>query len=247
MSVSEMAWGLCGTLFLFCMTTAGSAAVFFFRRQVSERTEKITFGFVAGVMAAASVWSLLLPAIERAQGVPQWCPAAVGMAAGVAFLMGLDGRLCCRRWGDMGGRDALLFCAITLHNIPEGMAVGLAFAMAGSERELWSAAALALGIGIQNFPEGAAISLPLYQSGVSRRRAFLTGTFSGVVEPVFGMAVMLAAGSAAAIMPWLLGFAAGAMLYVTVSELIPESASRAGTIGFMAGFLLMMILDVSLG
>ena len=247
MSVSYAAWGLCGTLFLFCMTTAGSAAVFFFRRQISETARKITFGFAAGVMAAASIWSLLLPAIERTGGPwPRWCPAAVGMAAGVAFLMVLDGRLSCRRDG-RDGRDALLFCAITLHNIPEGMAVGLAFAMARSEGELWSAAALALGIGIQNFPEGAAISLPLYQSGTSRRRAFLTGTFSGIVEPVFGMAVMLGVGSAAAVMPWLLGFAAGAMLCVTVSELIPESASRAGTVSFTAGFLLMMILDVSLG
>lgn len=247
MSASYVAWGLCGTLFLFCMTTFGSAAVFFFRGQVSEKVEKVTFGFAAGVMAAASIWSLLLPAMERTEGLPRWCPAAVGVVAGTAFLMGLDGRLSCRQWGTMQGRDALLFCAITLHNIPEGMAVGLAFAMAQGERELWAAAALALGIGIQNFPEGAAISLPLYQSGASRRRAFLTGTASGLVEPIFGMAVMLAADSAAAIMPWLLGFAAGAMLYVTVSELVPESASRTGTVGFMTGFLLMMILDVALG
>ena len=247
MSVSEMAWGLCGTLFLFCMTTAGSAAVFFFRRQVSERTEKITFGFAAGVMAAASVWSLLLPAIERAQGVPQWCPAAVGMAAGVAFLMGLDGRLCCRRWGDMGGRDALLFCAITLHNIPEGMAVGLAFAMAGSERELWSAAALALGIGIQNFPEGAAVALPQLEEGKSRWNAFRSGVLSGAVEPLAGILAAVAVAGVRALMPWLLSFAAGAMLYVVVEELVPQARSRAGTCGFAAGFLLMMVLDVALG
>ena len=247
MSVSYAAWGLCGTLFLFCMTTFGSAAVFFFRRQVSEKVEKLTFGFAGGVMAAASIWSLLLPAIERTEGLPQWCPAAVGVVAGTAFLMGLDGRLSQRQWGIMQGRDALLFCAITLHNIPEGMAVGLAFAVAQDEKGVWAAAALALGIGIQNFPEGAAISLPLYQGGTSRRRAFLTGAASGSVEPVFGMAAMLVAGSAAVVMPWLLGFAAGAMLYVTVSELIPESASRTGTMGFTVGFLLMMVLDVSLG
>lgn len=247
MSVSSAAWGLCGTLFLFCMTSFGAAAVFFFRRQVSETVKKTVFGFAGGVMAAAGIWSLLLPAIERTEGLPRWCPAAVGAAMGTAFLMGLDGRFSERQWGALRGRDALLFCAITLHNIPEGMAVGLAFAAARDERGLWAAAALALGIGIQNFPEGAAISLPLYQNGTSRRRAFLTGAASGLVEPVFGMAVMLAVGSAIAVMPWLLGFAAGAMFYVTVSELIPQSASRVGTVGFMTGFLLMMILDVSLG
>ena len=247
MSVSYAAWGLCGTLFLFCMTTFGSAAVFFFRGRVSGKVEKVTFGFAAGVMAAASIWSLLLPAMERTEGLPRWCPAAVGVVAGTAFLMGLDRRLSRCQWGTMQGRDALLFCAITLHNIPEGMAVGLAFAMAQGERELWSAAALALGIGIENFPEGAAISLPLYQSGTSRRRAFLTGTFSGIVEPVFGLLVVLAAAGVVKLMPWLLSFAAGAMIYVVVEELVPQAHSSGGTCGYIVGFLVMMILDVALG
>ena len=242
-------WGLGGTLFLFLMTTAGSAAVFFFRSQVPQAAQHATLGFAAGVMAAASVWSLLLPSIEQAAAfsLPRWLPAAAGMAAGMVFLAGLDRLLCDMQREKGRSQSALLFCAITLHNIPEGMAVGLAFAAAQEEKALLAAAALALGIGIQNFPEGAAIALPIYQEGGSRRRAFLSGTLSGVVEPVSGMAVMLFAAAAAAVMPWLLGFAAGAMLYVTVSELIPQSASRRGTAGFAAGFLLMMILDVALG
>ena len=144
-------------------------------------------------------------------------------------------------------QSALLMTAITLHNIPEGMAVGLAFALAASREGVAAAAALALGIGIQNFPEGAAIALPLRQEGCSRRRAFLSGMLSGSVEPVFGVLVVLIAAVAQPVMPWLLSFSAGAMLYVVVEELIPQAHSRAGTCGFVGGFLIMMILDVALG
>lgn len=240
-------WGLCGTLFLFFMTTTGAAAVFFFRGQVSPRVQSITLGFAGGVMAAASVWSLLLPSIAQsaALALPDWCPAAAGIAAGGLFLDGLDRVLL--RFKSSHSQSTLLFCAITLHNIPEGMAVGLAFAMAEGESGLLAAAALALGIGIQNVPEGSAISLPLYQGGLSRRQAFFRGMLSGTVEPLSGMAVFSFAAAAVTLMPWLLGFAAGAMLYVTVSELIPQSASPWGTAAFTAGFMLMMILDVALG
>ena len=242
MTGSLAAWGLCGTLFLFLMTTLGSATVFFFRAQVPEGTQKLTLGFAAGVMAAASVWSLLLPSMDRAG---TWVPAAAGTAGGMLFLAGLDALLV--RLGRETSKNSLLFCAITLHNIPEGMAVGLGFAMAQGQAGLLAAGALALGIGIQNFPEGAAIALPAYRESGSQRKAFALGTLSGAVEPLSGMAVFLFAASAAAVMPWLLGFAAGAMLYVTVSELIPQSAGKWGTFGFALGFLLMMILDVTLG
>lgn len=209
-------------------------------------------GFAAGVMTAASVWSLLLPAIaqSKAAGVlPAWFPAAAGMALGVAFLALLDEWVLPRLQPESENwrGNALLMAAITLHNIPEGMAVGLAFALAGDGAGLPAAAALALGIGIQNFPEGAAISLPLRQRGMSRAGAFGRGVLSGVVEPVFGLLVILAAAGARPLMPWLLSFAAGAMFYVVVAELVPQSRSRSGTVGFTVGFLLMMILDVALG
>lgn len=242
-------WAALGTGFPFFMTTLGSALVFCFAREPKPQLQKTVLGFAAGVMTAASVWSLLLPAIARAEalGLPGWLPAAAGMLLGVGFLAVLDGltpRL--RRAGETE-RHSLLMTAITLHNIPEGMAVGLAFALASTGENLAGAAALSLGIGIQNFPEGAAISLPLRQRGLSRRRAFLGGVLSGSVEPVFGCLVVLAAVAARAAMPWLLSFAAGAMLYVVVEELIPQAHSRAGTCGFVGGFLVMMILDVALG
>ena len=152
-----------------------------------------------------------------------------------------------RRGGGEVHSDFLLLSAITLHNIPEGMAVGLAFALAADGESLAGAFALALGIGVQNFPEGAAVALPVYQSGKSKRRAFWTGVLSGAVEPLFGALVVLAAAGIHALMPWLLSFAAGAMLYVVAEELLPRAGGRRGTCGFLVGFLLMMILDVALG
>ena len=170
-----------------------------------------------------------------------WLPAAAGVMLGAAVLAWLDSLA-----GSRGGEDTLLPAAITLHNVPEGMAVGLSFALAdpGSLAAAW---ALAVGIGIQNFPEGAAISLPLHQRGRRRGSSFLRGMLSGAVEPVAGMGVFLAAEHLQSAMPWLLSFAAGAMLYVVVEELVPQAHSRAGTCGFVLGFLIMMVLDVALG
>ena len=251
MTISPFLGGIFGTLFLFCMTTLGAATVFFFRRSIPPRAEKLLMGFAAGVMTAASVWSLLLPAIDQTtlRGVfPPWFPPAIGITAGMLFLSTIDLALPrLRKLDDDHRQSALLLAAITLHNIPEGMAVGLGFALAQDAAGLYTAAALALGIGIQNFPEGAAISLPLRQHGFSRSRSFLGGMASGTVEPIFGLLAMVLARGVQALLPWLLSFAAGAMLYVVVTELIPQAKGRSGTIGFCLGFLLMMILDVALG
>ena len=251
MTITPFLGGILGTLFLFCMTSLGAAAVFFFRRCVPPCIEAMLMGFAAGVMTAASVWSLLLPAIDQTsqRGLfPAWFPPAIGITLGMLFLSAVDFALPKLRCLDEGHRQsALLLSAITLHNIPEGMAVGLGFALAQDSAGLYTAAALALGIGIQNFPEGAAISLPLRQLGFSRRRSFLGGMASGVVEPVFGILALVLAQGVQVLMPWLLSFAAGAMLYVVVVELIPQAKDRSGTIGFCLGFLLMMILDVALG
>ena len=260
----SLLWAAGGTGFTFLMTSLGAAVVFFFRRQVTASAQRIFLGFAAGVMIAASVWSLLIPAIEEAEGAGQvgWVPAAGGFVLGVAFLMALDGILPHLHPGARepeGARSklhrtTLLIFAVTLHNIPEGMAVGLSFALAAQHNDpaLYAGAmALAVGMGIQNFPEGAAIALPLRQEGVGRTRAFLWGSLSGLVEPVFGLLTVLLAGSIQPLMPWLLSFAAGAMLYVVVEELIPEAHlgehSNVGTLGVMGGFLVMMILDVVLG
>ena len=260
----SLLWAAGGTGFTFLMTSLGAAVVFFFRRQVTASAQRIFLGFAAGVMIAASVWSLLIPAIEEAEGAGQvgWVPAAGGFVLGVAFLMALDGILPHLHPGARepeGARSklhrtTLLIFAVTLHNIPEGMAVGLSFALAAQHNDpaLYAGAmALAVGMGIQNFPEGAAIALPLRQEGVGRTRAFLWGSLSGLVEPVFGLLTVLLAGSIQPLMPWLLSFAAGAMIYVVVEELIPEAHlgehSNVGTLGVMGGFLVMMILDVALG
>ena len=236
--------------------------VFLFRRPGSSPAlQRMMLGFAAGVMIAASMWSLLIPAIERAEamGMPGWLPAAGGSALGITFLLAMDFLLPhfgpeSFHLGASPSRTALLVLAVTLHNIPEGMAVGVSFALAarsGDPALMTAALALALGIGIQNFPEGAAISLPLRQDGMGRGRAFLIGAASGLVEPVFALLTVLAAGAVQSLLPWLLSFAAGAMLYVVVEELIPEAnlsqGGHTGTLGVMTGFLLMMILDVALG
>lgn len=263
--MNPMLWAAGGTGFTFLMTTLGSAVVFFFRREINDHIQRVFLGFAAGVMIAASVWSLLIPAIEEAAaaGGIGWIPAAGGFLLGIAFLMGLDSLLPHLHPGSQQAegvsaswkRTTLLVLAVTLHNIPEGMAVGLSFALAaqhGGDPALYTGAmALAIGIGIQNFPEGAAISLPLRQEGLRTGKAFLYGSLSGIVEPIFGILVVLAAGFIAPLMPWLLSFAAGAMMYVVVEELIPEAHlgehSNIGTLGVMAGFLVMMVLDVALG
>ena len=258
-------WASAGTGFTALLTALGAAMVFLFRSDRHSPTlHRVMLGFAAGVMIAASIWSLLIPAIEEAElmGLVGWLPAAGGFLLGIGFLLLMDLLLPKLRpesfrlqnGSDSGRRTALLVLAVTLHNIPEGMAVGISFALAARTGEpalFTAAAALALGIGIQNFPEGAAISLPLRQEGMGRGKSFLMGALSGVVEPIFGLLTVLAVGSVQPLMPWLLSFAAGAMLYVVVEELIPEASlshrGHSGTLGAMAGFLIMMILDVALG
>ncbi len=263
--VHALLWASAGTGFTTLMTTAGAAMVFFFRRPASSRLHQIMLGFAAGVMIASSMWSLLIPAIELSLdlGGSGWLPAAGGSLLGILFLLILGDLLphlapeSFRFHPDQLSRrrTAMLVLAVTLHNIPEGMAVGVSCALAAQGEDpalMASALALAVGIGIQNFPEGAAISLPLLQEGTPRCRAFLLGTASGLVEPLFALLTVLAAGTVQALLPWLLSFAAGCMLYVVVEELIPEavvpeSRDHFGTLGVMSGFLIMMILDVALG
>ena len=254
-----------GTGFAWLMTTLGAAVVFFFRKEMKDSVHKSFLGFAAGVMIAAGVWSLLIPAIEQAEesGQQGFVPAAGGFLLGAAFLLAMDKLIPHLHLGEKEAegpktslhRTTLMVFAVTLHNIPEGMAMGLAFANAhlngGSGADYAAAFALALGIGIQNFPEGAAISLPLKREGTTSLKAFCAGCLSGVVEPLFGVLTVLLASVLVPYMPWLLSFAAGAMFYVVVEELIPEAHlgehSHVGTLGVLAGFLLMMILDVALG
>ena len=242
--MQSILWAATGTGFTFLMTTLGAAMVFLFRKQLNASIQRIFLGFAAGVMIAASVWSLLIPAMEEAEasGLPGWLPAVGGFVLGIGFLLLLDVLLPhlhvdARQPEGLHSswrRTTLLVLAVTLHNIPEGMAVGRSFALAAPSPACW-----------------AAISLPLRQEGLSAGRAFLYGSASGVVEPVFGILVVLVAGTIQPLMPWLLSFAAGAMMYVVVEELIPEAHlgehSNTGTLGVMAGFLLMMVLDVALG
>ena len=243
---------LLGTGFIFLMSSLGAARVFLYAGGVRLEHKSILLGFTAGVMTAASVWSLLIPAMEQQSDLgflPCWLPAAAGLLLGSGFLAGLD-RVFLRRQALTRTIDpsaALLVSSITLHNIPEGMAVGLAFALAADGESLAAAIALSLGIGIQNLPEGAAASLPLRQLGLSRSRSFFIGLASAAVEPIFGVGVVFAAALVHPLMQWFLSFAAGAMLYVTVHELIPQSPGEKGSFSFIGGFLLMMILDVALG
>lgn len=257
-------WAAGGTGFTFFMTALGASLVFFFRREVNAGLQRVFLGFAAGVMTAASVWSLLIPAMEDAQaaGGSGLAPTAGGFVLGVIFLLLMDHVMPHLHLGEKQPegppcawkRTTLLVLAVTLHNIPEGMAVGLSFAMAaqhGDGASLAGAMALALGMGIQNFPEGAAVSLPLRQEGMSTGRAFAMGSLSGAVELIFGVLVVLIAGTVQPLMPWMLSFAAGAMMYVVIEELVPEAHlgehSHSGTISTLCGFLVMMILDVALG
>lgn len=263
-TLEMLGWVLTGTGFTFAMTTLGAAGVFFFRHSISENAHRIALGFAAGIMIAASVWSLLIPAMDaaEAQGMASWLPAAGGFVLGVAFLLALDELLPHLHPGaalpegpkTQLSRANLLFFAVTLHNIPEGMSVGLLFVIAGQTGDpvaMSAAFALALGMGIQNVPEGAAVSLPLRQEGYSAKKAFAFGSLSGLAEPVFGALVVICASWITPFMPWLLAFSAGAMMYVVVEELIPEAHlgehSNLGTLSVMAGFLVMMVLDCALG
>ena len=245
-------------------TLLGAATVFFLKGAMSDRLQKALLGFAAGVMIAASVWSLLIPAIEmeESSGGIAWLPAVVGFLLGIGFLLLLDTVIPhlhlnsdCPEGKPCGlGKSFMLVLAVTLHNIPEGMAVGVVLAgmIEGSTAvTAASALALAVGIAIQNFPEGAVVSAPLVSCGLSRRRALLYGAASGVVEPIGAIATILLTAFVTPILPSFLSFAAGAMIYVVVEELIPESQSgthsNIGTIGAALGFALMMLLDVALG
>ncbi|MCM1450838.1 MAG: ZIP family metal transporter [Clostridium sp.] len=248
----------------FIGTMLGSACVFFMKKTMPALLRKALAGFAAGVMVAASVWSLLIPSIEMTgkEGIGGVLPALVGFAIGMLFLLFLDDIVphqhidSDQSEGPKSGlsRTAKLFFAVTLHNLPEGMAVGVALAAALDESAYLSmagAVALSIGIAIQNFPEGAIISMPLRGAGNTRRKSFVMGTLSGLVEPVGTVLTILLASIVVPILPYLLAFAAGAMMYVVVEELIPETQegghSNLGTIGFAIGFMLMMALDVLLG
>ena len=241
----------------FAGTALGSAFVFFMKEDIPARVQKALLGFASGVMVAASVWSLLIPSMEMGSG-NVW-PAVIGLLGGFAFLLLIDYvtphiHASGEAEGPRSGlsRTAKLALAVTIHNFPEGMAVGVAIAGAlNSGFSVAGAIALSLGIAIQNIPEGAIISMPLRAAGNSRWKAFGIGSLSGIVEPVGGALVLLLASAVTPLMPYLLAFAAGAMLYVVVEELIPETAegkhSNLGTIGFALGFVLMMVLDVLMG
>jgi len=242
----------------------GSAFVFLMKDEMSVRLQKSLLGFASGVMVAASVWSLLIPAMEMEEGSGAWSvvPAAVGFLLGIGFLLALDEltpHLHLSATSPEGprshlSRTAMLALAVTIHNLPEGMAVGVVFAGAGQGAaglSVASALAVSIGIAIQNVPEGAIISMPMRAAGNSRWRSFVIGSLSGVVEPLGGLVVVLLASLMTPALPYLLAFAAGAMFYVVIEELIPEASegehSNLSTIGFAVGFVLMMVLDVVLG
>ena len=255
---------LIGVAIPFLGTTLGAAIVFFMKNKMNGKLEKLLLGFASGVMIAASIWSLLNPSIDMAeeQGKIAWVPAAVGFLLGVLFLLILDSvvpHLHLKSEKPEGirskiKREVMLVLAVTLHNIPEGMAVGIVFAgsMIGNTTiSMAGAFALAIGLAIQNFPEGAIISMPLRAEGISKGKAFMYGVLSGIVEPIAAIVTIVLASFVEPILPYLLAFAAGAMIYVVVEELIPESQegehSNIGTIGVAIGFVIMMILDVALG
>ena len=253
-----------GLLIPFIGTAAGAACVFFLKNELKVSIQKALSGFAAGVMVAASIWSLIVPAIEQSsdKGQLAFLPAFIGFWCGILFLLVLDHVIPHLHVSEDVAegpksrltKTAMLVLAVTLHNIPEGMAVGVVYAglVSGSANiTAGGALALALGIAIQNFPEGAIISMPLYAEGKNKPKSFLLGVLSGAVEPVFGGLTVILAGLVIPAMPYLLSFAAGAMLYVVVEELVPEMSegehSHLGVVAFAIGFSLMMALDVALG
>ena len=259
-----MNWSvLQGILIPFAGTSLGAACVFFLKGSIGTKTQRALTGFAAGVMVSASFFSLLLPAIEQSSSMGRlgFIPACIGFAAGMLFLLLLDKLIPHVHMdkSEEGPRTGLkkttkLILAVTLHNIPEGMAVGVIYAgwiYGNSNISLAGALALSIGIAIQNFPEGAIVSMPLRAEGMSKGKTFIYGVLSGIVEPIGALAVILAAGVLVPVMPYLLSFAAGAMIFVVVEELIPEMSegehSNIGTVSFALGFVLMMALDIGLG
>lgn len=259
-----MKYVILGIMIPFLGTTLGAACVFFMKQEMKPLLQKALLGFASGVMVAAGVWSLLIPAITMSEpmGKLAFVPAAAGFGAGMLFLLLMDKitpHLHLKSTQPEGPKSTLkkttmLVLAVTLHNIPEGMAVGVTFAgllAAGSPITLAGAFALAIGIAIQNFPEGAIISMPLRSEGAGKGKAFLYGMLSGIVEPIGALLTIMLTSVTRPILPYCLAFAAGAMLYVVVEELIPEASegehSDIGTIGFAVGFIIMMVLDVALG
>ena len=253
-----------GLLLPFLGTTLGAACVFFMKGQMKPLVQKMLLGFASGVMVAASVWSLLIPAMDMSEEMGKYAfiPAAAGFLLGILFLLGMDravphlhmGAECAEGPKCSLKKTTMLVLAVTLHNIPEGMAVGVVYAgyLAGNMQiSAMGALALAIGIAIQNFPEGAIISMPLKAEGMSKGKAFLYGVLSGVVEPIGAVLTVVASGFIIPVLPYFLSFAAGAMMYVVIEELIPEMShgnhSNIGTVMFAVGFTLMMILDVALG
>lgn len=256
---------LLGLSLPFMGTVLGAGMVFFMKKEIRPNVQKALLGFASGVMIAASVWSLIIPSIEMAEkngNKAAWLPSAIGFTAGIAFLLLLDSLIphlhinSDKPEGTKSGlqKSVMLILAVTLHNIPEGMAIGVVFAgMVGSSPIITvaSAFALAIGIAVQNFPEGAIISMPLMGTGISKRKAFVYGAMSGIVEPIGAILTILLTSLIMPILPYILSFAAGAMFYVVIEELIPEAQSgehsNTATIGAAIGFVLMMILDVALG
>lgn len=254
---------LLGILIPFLGTILGSSMVFLMKNTLNKGIEKLLLGLASGVMIAASIWSLLIPSFEMAksQGILEWFPAVIGFILGIIFLIIIDiiiSKL--EKTLDLNNNETdlknniMLFIAVTLHNIPEGMAVGVAFAsvIAGNAGMTIAAAiSLAIGIAIQNFPEGAIVSMPLKSSGTSKGKSFLYGFFSGIVEPVAAFVTILLTSKISLILPYLLAFAAGSMIYVVADELIPKSQSgehtKLGIVGLTIGFLIMMVLDITLG
>ena len=253
-----------GLLIPFLGTSLGAACVFFMKRSINKLVQRALTGFAAGVMVAASIWSLLIPAIEQSEYMGKWSfiPAVVGFWLGILFLLLLDHTIPHLHMNSDEAegpkkhlqKTTMLILAVTLHNIPEGMAVGVVYAGWMTDHtgiSMMGALALSIGIALQNFPEGAIISMPLRAQGVSKPRAFLYGILSGIVEPIGALLTILAASLVVPALPYLLSFAAGAMIYVVVEELIPEMSegehSNLGTLLFAVGFTVMMILDVALG
>ena len=253
-----------GLMIPFLGTLLGSGCVFFMKKDLKDTVKKLLLGFASGVMVAASIWSLLIPSLNESasMGSFSWVPAAIGFLLGILFLLVLDSiipHLHPSHDQPEGmksnlHKSSMLVFAVTLHNIPEGMAVGIVFAgmLANASTVTFAQAlALSIGIAIQNFPEGAIISMPLKETGISKVKAFIYGTLSGIVEPIAGALTIFISASVSSCLPYILSFAAGAMMYVVVEELIPETAqgkhSNLGTVGFAIGFVLMMILDTTLG